>query len=84
IVAKGEKSTQADPLISEPYMTDDHPYTSLNTTVEPTQGDSESGGTSEDPNSLIMVVHSDAKPIKEPPVKKIKLMIDIPIPMPVK
>nr|GEV26539.1 hypothetical protein [Tanacetum cinerariifolium] len=45
----------------------------VNATVAPTQGEPPSSGTSDDPNSLAMVVQSDVEPIEEPPTKKFKL-----------
>ncbi|GJY04118.1 hypothetical protein Tco_0370058 [Tanacetum coccineum] len=54
----------------------------VNATITPTQKELQSNGTSDDPNSLAMVVQSDVEPIEEPPTKKFKVIMKILAPIP--
>ncbi|GKE36315.1 hypothetical protein Tco_1459720 [Tanacetum coccineum] len=55
--------------------------TQVNETDEQAQAEPQSNGTSDDINSLAMVVQSNVEPNEEPPTKKLKVMINIPGPI---
>ncbi|GJS84857.1 hypothetical protein Tco_0751398 [Tanacetum coccineum] len=77
--AEGVKSAQVDLSKPDPHMSpfdifdDDQRDTTVNATVAPTQGEPHSSGTSNDPNSLAMMVKSDDEPLEGPQAKKLKL-----------
>ncbi|GKB53881.1 hypothetical protein Tco_0904634 [Tanacetum coccineum] len=85
VVFEWEK--QHDLLKPEPHMSpfdvfdDNQLDTQVNETDAQAQAEPQSNGTSDDINSLAMVVQSNVEPNEEPPTKKLKVMIDIPGPI---